>query len=138
MAKLDHLVLVTGDLDMRAKWLWETFGLETQSGGEHDGAGTANRYVPLGDDQYLELLAIADPASKHPMVTTLKRDLVSGDRLLNFAIATDDIEAVAKRLNEQVFDVVARRLSPPAASHRASWCFSSRVWRRYSAYRQAH
>lgn len=104
MAKLDHIVLATRDLDGRERWLWEKFGLETQPGGKHDGAGTVNRYVPLGDDQYLELLAISDPASRHPMVKALKRDLSDGDRLMNFAITADDIEAVSHRLNEPVFD----------------------------------
>jgi hypothetical protein len=108
MAKLDHVVLATHDLDKLAHWLWEMFGLETQPGGAQGDAGTVNRYVPLGDDQYIELLAISNPASRHPMVTALKRVLADGDRLLNFALVATDIEATARRLNEGVFDVETR------------------------------
>lgn len=104
MARLDHLVLATRDLEARARWIWDAFGLEAQPGGPHPGAGTANWYVPLGDDQYLELMALIDDTARHPMVGVMKRALVDGDRLLNFALTADDIEPVSKRLDEPVFD----------------------------------
>jgi len=108
MARLDHVVFAVTDLDRAAARLFEDHGLEAQPGGMHDAAhgeaGTANMLVPLGDGQALELLAVTNPESKHPIVQSLLRALVDGDRLLNFALATDDIESESARLGEPVFD----------------------------------
>jgi hypothetical protein len=59
MIKLDHVVLAVRDLDEASDRLAAEHGLAALPGGRHDGAGTANRIVPLGD-AYLELLAIVD------------------------------------------------------------------------------
>lgn len=105
MSRLDHVIFAVRDLDLAAERLFRDYGLEAQPGGVHGDAGTGNLYVPLGEDQYIELLAITNPASTHPMVQALKPVLADGDRLMNFAITSEDIQVEAARLGEPVFDV---------------------------------
>src|SRR5512142_3281084 len=58
---LDHVVLAVDDLDRAAARLEREHGLASYAGGRHARGGTANRIVPLGS-QYLELMAVVDPA----------------------------------------------------------------------------
>lgn len=102
MKRIDHVVLAVRDLDATARWLWETYGLEAQPGGVHAGVGTANRIVPVGDDQFIELLTVTDSRSRHPIVPWLSAQLASGDRLLQVAVDPGDIDAEAARLGEPV------------------------------------
>lgn len=105
MARIDHVVMAVEDLGAAAKALETNYGLVAHPGGPHGDAGTANMYVPLGDDQYIELLAVTNASSRHPMVAALTRVLKDGDRLFNFALRAEDIEAEAERLAEGIFDV---------------------------------
>ena len=106
MLRIDHVVFGVRDLSRAATMLWERFGLEAQSGGSHAEAGTANMITPVGNDQFIELLTVSDPTSRHPIVPWLSRQLTQGDRLLQVAIEPPaDIEATASRLGEPIFDV---------------------------------
>jgi len=102
VSRIDHIVFAVRDLPTTARTLWEQLGLEAQPGGNHAGAGTANMLVPIGNDQFIELLTVSDPQSRHPIVPWLSKQLVDGDRLLQVAIAPDNIEATAARLQEPV------------------------------------
>jgi Zn-dependent protease with chaperone function len=53
------------DLDEAARWLEARLGVAADAGGVHDGFGTRNRLLSLGDDLYLEVLA-PDPAQARP------------------------------------------------------------------------
>lgn len=65
MAAADHLVLAARDLDIGAAWLEQHLGVTLAAGGRHERMGTHNRLLGLGDDFYLELIAI-DPAAAPP------------------------------------------------------------------------
>ena len=54
------MILAARDLDAAAERVEREYGLRVVAGGRHEGMGTHNRIVPLGNG-YLELLAIADP-----------------------------------------------------------------------------
>jgi hypothetical protein len=69
LSRIDHIVIGVRDLDVAATRMWRHHGLEAQPGGTHSGAGTANMLVPLGNDQFFELLAVVDPTSPHPSST---------------------------------------------------------------------
>jgi hypothetical protein len=105
MSRIDHVVVGVRDLDAAAGTIWRRYGLEAQAGGVHTGAGTGNMIVPVGNDQFLELLAVLDPGSRHPIVGWLQRMLGDGDRLLALAIEPDDLDASAGRLGEPVTEL---------------------------------
>jgi hypothetical protein len=94
--RIDHVLYAVADLESGANRFEEDLGLESVRGGEHPGWGTANRIVPLGPD-YLELIAVADPAAAAASEFG-RLVLDAGERLVGWAVATDDIDSVAARL----------------------------------------
>jgi glyoxalase-like protein len=98
-ARLDHVLLAVPDLATAADELETRLGLAAVSGGRHPGWGTENRIVPLGDT-YLELIAVADEAEA--AASPLGRWVAAGHhgvvRPLSWAVRTDDLDAVAERL----------------------------------------
>lgn len=65
MLEPDHLVLATDDLDRGAAWMEQHLGVALAAGGQHARMGTHNRLLSLGENFYLELIAI-DPAATPP------------------------------------------------------------------------
>ena len=57
--RIDHLVVGSADLDRGIAWIADRIGTAPVFGGTHDGFGTRNALVGLGD-QYLEVLSL-DP-----------------------------------------------------------------------------
>ena len=101
--KIDHAILGVTDLDAAGERLEREHGLKSIAGGAHAAWGTANRIVPLGEE-YLELLAVVDAASEHPMAAALRVWCAGGDCLVGVAVETDDIEAVSARLGTPVLE----------------------------------
>ncbi len=97
-----------------ARRLRESHGLGAISGGGHPG-GTGNWLVPLDPPQYLELLYVADRNAADAEL--LAMDL-SVHPLLGWALRTDDIEGVGRRL-----ELVPRpgSVTGPDGSLLASW-----------------
>jgi hypothetical protein len=100
---LDHVILAVGDLDSAAARLLDEHGLDSVSGGRHEGLGTANRIVPLGDT-YLELIGVddRDAATRNPFGRTVLRFAEDGDGPFAWAVATDDIAMRAKRIGAEL------------------------------------
>ena len=65
MAALDHLVVAARDLASGAAWLEERLGTPLAAGGRHAAMGTHNRLLRLGEQCYLEVIAI-DPEAPPP------------------------------------------------------------------------
>ena len=103
MLQLDHVIFVVRDLDEAGERLGDTHGLASVSGGEHEGLGTANRIVPLGDS-YIELIGITDEgaATANVFGRTVLAFREAGDRLLAWAVSTDEIDTVAQGIGAQV------------------------------------
>jgi hypothetical protein len=82
-------------------------GLTAVGGGRHDGQGTHNRIVPLGDGSFLELLAVADPqeASGSPIGSAVQAAIARGEGLFAWAVAVEDLQAVAGRLGTTISTV---------------------------------
>ncbi len=100
MTRIDHVVMATSDLELGAAQLQHDFGLATEPGGRHPRFGTINRLMPM-DEQYLELVAVADPerAASNPFgraVAAAAR--YKGMRALAVCLQGPDLEAVAGRL----------------------------------------
>jgi Glyoxalase-like domain len=99
MLDLDHVVIGVSDPNAAATTFRARFGLGVVPGGMHPG-GTGNWLIPLEPPQYLELLYIADPTvlAAGPSAGLLAVDLTANP-LLAFALRTDDIAAIGRRLN---------------------------------------
>jgi hypothetical protein len=96
--RIDHLVVAAADLDAGAAWVRAVLGAECRPGGRHERMGTHNRLLRLGDDIYLEVIAV-DPAARLPGrprwfgLDTLALDAMP--RLVGWVARADDISAAA-------------------------------------------
>src|SRR3954464_2731302 len=98
--RIDHVIYACADLDAAAARVEADLGVAAGGGGRHEGIGTHNRIVPLGGG-YLELLAVADPgeaAASDLGRAVQARIAATGDGLMGWAVAVDDVEPVAARL----------------------------------------
>ncbi len=101
--ELDHVLIAVDDLDTATREVEERYGLVSVEGGRHQGLGTANRIVPLGET-YLELVAVVDDAEA---VGSGFGSWVAGGeppRLLGWCVRTDDLDGVAERLGLTIAD----------------------------------
>jgi hypothetical protein len=98
--RVDHVIYVVDDLDVAAARFMDELGLGSVVGGRHPGWGTANRIVPLGQ-QYVELVAVADraEAAGSDFGHSVMRSAARGGGLAGWAVASDDLEGIARRLN---------------------------------------
>jgi hypothetical protein len=64
---LDHLLIGAPDLDVAIDWFLRSTGVRATRGGRHDGLGTWNAVVPIGDRRYVELIA---PDPEQPQAET--------------------------------------------------------------------
>ena len=103
--RIDHVIYGTTDLDAATERIERELGLQVVAGGRHDGQGTHNRFVPLGD-AYLELLAIHDreEAASSPIGRILL-ERITGDGLIAWAVRADNVPAIAQRLGTQLVTV---------------------------------
>jgi len=87
------------DLAVAGERLAQNLGLASVEGGVHPGWGTGNRIVPLGDT-YIELVTVVDPelARRNTFGRWVAANLGGQGRPLGWAIRTDDIEDIARRL----------------------------------------
>ncbi|HXF56202.1 MAG TPA: VOC family protein [Actinomycetota bacterium] len=98
--RIDHVVVGVADLERAAERFEAEFGLASVPGARHPGWGTGNRIVPLGDS-YLELVGVVDQeeAERSSFGRAILTLVEKGDRLLLWCVATEDLEAVAARLD---------------------------------------
>jgi hypothetical protein len=123
----DHLVLAAHDLDAGAKWLERHLGVALVPGGKHVRMGTHNRLLGLGDNFYLELIAIdpTAPPPGRPRWFALDR-LPASDRprLIHWVARSRDIESDATRSAEPPGEILPMergdyrwRITVPADGH---------------------
>ena len=111
--QIDHVIYVSEDLDVAADRIQSELGLTAVDGGRHEGHGTHNRIVPLGSG-YLELMAVADPdeAAGSPIGEAVQARLAEhGDGLFAWAVAVDDLDSIAERLDSPVTAIAREGLS---------------------------
>jgi hypothetical protein len=108
--QIDHVVYGVTDLQRAARRFEDDFGLRATDGGEHPDFGTRNRIVSVGHGQFIELMAVADATSEHPLAAALSAWLQRGDRLVALCLRPDDLDATAARLSTPV--IPAERHNP--------------------------
>jgi hypothetical protein len=111
--KFDHVLLVCRNLYLTADQLRAESGLDNYEGGYFDGLGLAQRIVPLGNRQFLEIESIIDadaaarsPRSVIPYILEATRDQPT---FLSTYVLTDDVESEAARLGLPLHHVTRTR-----------------------------
>lgn len=101
--KLVQAIFLVEDLE-KASAAMRVQGLDVIDGGRHQGRGTANMIVPLGD-QYLELLTVVDEqeADGSPMGRPVLEALKSrGEGLARWSVQASDLDGIAERVGLDV------------------------------------
>lgn len=101
---LDHLLLGCSNLDQGISFVEQHIGVRPAIGGVHPGRGTRNALLSLGVPYYLEVIA-PDPQQRDvqavgaaALINNLKQ--LTAPRLVNWAVHTLTIDAVAEQLRE--------------------------------------
>ena len=122
MNRLDHIVIAAHSLEQGVAWLQERLGVIVPPGGVHQTMGTHNHLMQLGNQSYLELIAInpGAPAPERPRwfdldQALLRNALISQPRLITWVMNTPDLQ--------QLHDSVSFDIGKPTALSRdqLSW-----------------
>jgi hypothetical protein len=101
---LDHLIYSVPVLAAGVNQLESLFGLRAQPGGKHQGLGTHNALLGLGQSAYLEVIA-PDPDQPAPATPRpFGLDSLDRPRLMGWAIRCDDIDARVAQACPQGYD----------------------------------
>ncbi len=102
MLQLDHLTVLAPTLSEGVAHVRACLGVDMPTGGAHPEMGTHNRLLRLGDDVFLEVIAI-DPDAHPPGrprwfglddISEIRSAWDSGQRLRGWVARTDDLAAV--------------------------------------------
>lgn len=102
MNSLDHLVVAAHSLDQGADYLRDILGVDIPAGGKHQSMATHNLVMQLGNDAYIEVIAI-DPDGKTPRhprwfeldTPHMRTAIEQQPRLITWVIKTDDLRVLA-------------------------------------------
>jgi Glyoxalase-like domain len=96
LARVDHLVYATPDLDASVNDLEKRLGVRATTGGQHPGRGTRNALIALGPAAYLEIIG-PDPAQPDPDTPrNFGIDTLKAPRLVAWAAKGTDLPRIAK------------------------------------------
>jgi hypothetical protein len=93
---LDHLLYAGPDLERLEREAARVAGIPPAPGGRHDGMGTHNALVGLGDDVYLELIAPDPEQDGGPFAASLAG--LKAAELHAWCARTNDPDALAARI----------------------------------------
>jgi catechol 2,3-dioxygenase-like lactoylglutathione lyase family enzyme len=106
--QLDHITITAPTLAQGAAFVRDALGVELQPGGEHPRMGTHNLLLRLGDDLFLELIAVnpAAPAPGRPRWFALDTQHPHAPpRLSNWVARTHDIRSAAAAASEALGEI---------------------------------
>lgn len=111
---IDHLVVAARSLDEGVAWAESRLGCALTGGGRHPLMGTHNRLLGLGEELYLEVIAVDPGAAQPPRPRWFSLDspamrerLDREPALIHWAVSTDDIAALAGASPVDLGEVVA-------------------------------
>ena len=106
MLHLDHFTIVAPTLREGADHVRECLGLDMPFGGRHPEMGTFNQLLRLGEDVFLEVIAIDPEAARPPRprwfglddAERVRRDWDAGRRLRTWVARTSELDPVLDRM----------------------------------------
>lgn len=100
LARIDHLVYATPDLDSTIEKLNRLLGIRATQGGQHPGRGTRNALIALGPASYLEIMG-PDPEQPKPAVPrAFKIDTLRESKLAGWGAKTSDLARLVREAAE--------------------------------------
>lgn len=93
---IDHIVTTAPSLEEGAEYLQTTLGIAPETGGEHPRMGTHNQLLKLGNDLYLEVIAVnpkALPPDRPRWFQLDNSDWNRRPQLATWVVRTNDIYA---------------------------------------------
>ncbi|MFB9659898.1 VOC family protein [Glycomyces mayteni] len=104
MSSLDHLVLATPDLAATVNEVARLTGTRPVPGGVHQGLGTRNFLLGVGEGAYLEIIG-PDPDQPAPdRWRPFGIDTLTEARLVTWAVRTEDIDGAVAASREAGYD----------------------------------
>jgi len=112
--RFDHLIIGAATLEQGKTFVKEKLGVDIPYGGVHENMGTHNRLMQLGDEVYLEVIAV-NPDIEPPEFPRwcglddphVSHQLMEQPIFLTWVVSTNDIE---KLLRRTTFDFGKSRL----------------------------
>ncbi|MGF1470528.1 MAG: VOC family protein [Rubrobacteraceae bacterium] len=104
LTQIDHLVILVRDLE-QASEDYEDLGFNVMPGGKHADGLTRNALIPFEDGSYLELVAFLNPEDKRDNIWGWRSFLGSGVGLLDYCVASDDLEEDVRSFQERGLSV---------------------------------
>ena len=91
----DHIAIVAPTLEIGFDHVRDRIGIEVPPGGQHPKMGTHNRVMRLGQDEFLEIIAIDPDAAPptHPRWFRLDTPRTEAPHIGNWIVRTPDIAA---------------------------------------------
>jgi len=109
MNKLDHIVVAADSLEQGVEYLRDALDIDIPKGGFHATMGTHNHLMQLGNEAYLELIAINPDveAPAHPRWFALddalmRESIRRSPRLITWVMNTPDIQHIKQQAS---FDI---------------------------------
>ena len=96
---IDHLVVTAPNLAVGIDYVERSLGCKMQPGGQHPRMGTHNSLLKLGDQCYLEVIAIDPNAASPQRPRWFELDTLAANsrpRLAGWVMRTNDIQRVAQ------------------------------------------
>lgn len=101
--RMDHLVIAAKTLEAGVQFVSDKFGVDIPKGGEHLNMATHNHVMQLGNDAFLEVIAVAPELEGNPDYVArprwfgldemwLQQSLDSGPSLVAWVVNTDDVK----------------------------------------------
>jgi hypothetical protein len=97
LARIDHLVYATPDLQRGIDAIEQRLGVKATQGGQHPGLGTRNALVALGPTSYLEIIG---PDPEQPRPAGPRRfgiDDLNAPRIVRWVVKSSELDAVSAK-----------------------------------------
>jgi len=114
VCRLDHIVVGAATLEEGEAYVHDAFGVDLSVGGEHVHMGTHNRLMQLGNNSFLEIIAISPTlaAPQRPRWFGLddphvRRRLQAGPQLLTWVVNCDDLSGLIDSANFELGESTA-------------------------------
>lgn len=92
MKSIDHIVYCCLNLEETMRDLFQQYGIESIYGGKHVEQGTHNALVNIGNNCYLEILALDPENTQDFDARWMGVDVIEQPRVTRWALKSDDIQ----------------------------------------------